>query len=541
MSLASRPMAFMVATSIPTLLFVSCASFSSNRETDSPTAPQPASALALPSDVGTVWFPLQWSITIPAASDETGKEPLAALKFASAGLILRNKADKTEHLIPFAVIDRNGTDVTQKEVEINGENRSATMRLPHFFSLPPGVYSIEGVGGMIPEGQTAKARRTTVPFKNLYDSNPDTKMEIEVKKGMVGLLPRIRIETRFFRQNQTLIHLSKFESMDKDHLGGDAVLAQLASEKSPERKIHAASSDFPKLRLPLSATHHAGQDSLFGRVAIATVAPCGLTGKYTFVWKRSGDPIEYTNTVAIGSAEKKCSSEERIYSIVGFPSGKWSLISTGFSTQGDEPREKDNLLNIFFDFSSDRKSKDEGFYSPRGEDLARSILYAGAVRLSIPSETKEKGKHIDSIWEPRFNLGEIKKAAEAARVFDAYRLLPITKDQTKETVRTVIRTQANNTGDIAKFRSELQKRAREIFSSCVVDRHQIDPLLIVSGSLSFKVLKSTNYADFSPPDIEGDKTSAAWFAECLERRFRSFRFSERIPTPFQGSLSFQLE
>jgi hypothetical protein len=543
MPFVTRPFSFAPLAPAAILLIPSCAALQQTKGVDASTTTVPTSTLAIPHDVGTVWFPVQWNITIPANSDETGKEPLSSLKFASPGLILRDNASKTEHLIPFASEGENGRDVTQKEIEVNGGNRTATLRLPHFFSLPAGVYTIEGVGGMLPvtEGQSGKARRTTVPFKNLFDTNPNAKMEIEVKKGMVGLLPRLRIETRFFRQNQALIHLSKFESLDKDHLAGETILAQLGSEKSPEQKVYAASQDFPKLRLPLSSTRQAVHELPFGRVAIATVAPCNLKGRYTFVWKRSGDPIEYIDSVALGEGQRKCTLEERNFSIVAFPRGKWTLIATSFSPDREEAREKDNLLNISFDFSTDRKVNGDGAYTARSEEIANSVLYAGAVKLSIPTESKEKGRTIDSIWEPRFNLEEIKDAAHATKVFDAYRLLPITKDQTKETVRTVIRTLASDTEGIAKFRGELQKKAREIFSSCVVDRHQIDPLLIVSGSLSFKVLKWTNYADFSRPSIEGDETSAAWFAECLERRFRSFRFSERIPEPFQGSLSFQLE
>ena len=104
-----------------------------------------------------------------------------------------------------------------------------------------------------------------------------------------------------------------------------------------------------------------------------------------------------------------------------------------------------------------------------------------------------------------------------------------------------ISSAASEAKKVEPLSTEFRHKATEQLAQCVKEREELDPLVNVSGTLTFTALRAANGINVKSFGFDGKGTSDSWVEECFQKKILSFRFSNKVPSTFQGEMKFSSE
>jgi hypothetical protein len=534
-----------------------CAGCALTRSTESPElTTKTEKKVVLPSRLGTVWFPL--SITFLQHDRATQESELA---IRNVGLVLKGQDENKEHVVPLEAQLPQAT----RNVLLTGPGSLRTFYSPQLFSLSKGTYAVGGIRFELSTRSNSQIRVFNVPFvSNSENEWPETAV-FEVNDGRVSAFPRVSLATTLSEKEGSVFLETKLELKDKDFIPTNRVLQAAGLEDNAAHLVLAALSTVPRQRMVLvsdsEVSHTVGE--LASNVGFLFEVPCDFQGFYTLIWRRTGDAREYLVTKAFSPSDSSCASVRQIPVAIRFPEGAWSLLATRFSRSHVQPgyelppqfssdkiaQQYFGVADVFFDVGSspetDIKRKIAFRLGDSGVSLLnasqkRPLLYAGRLSLTTSGDAGNS-MTVATVWDRKFSLQELQKLFAVTDVYNVYSKIRLVRDQVKDQVQSVMRATSADKLKAERSLTEFRRFSAKVFADCIVEREQIDPLISVSGKMSFAGLPKANYVDFFDIRVESDERSKAWIEECIDKRFHSFRLSESSQTSFSGEIQFVLE
>lgn len=580
-SLCSVMRATVFAVPFFVTLAPACTTYSTSQQSAGPQEPG-ASTVSIPMTKGLVWFPFAWTILINQPDNETTGAKLESLQLRQIRLAFRNTA--TKELITFPMTE---PESRASQVALDTSDSQRSFYAPPFVELSEGEYTVESIQALYidPSNQRPIPMELTIP--NPFQSGGGAKsapLPFLVRKGRVGALARMAMQTTFGNKNGAVVPVSELESVDKDAVPVDVVIQQMNRPRSDAGLVYAASSDFPRARVAL--TNSEGEsvpfDTPIAKIGLLVEAPCKTEGTMKLVWKRNGDDREFASLVNLSrKPEGECAGAKSLASTLLLPKGDWILKSShitaglvqantykviplkqansfaaqyfslknvnpvyaGISLEKDITRQMVVRLESMLKPENTAQVPKELRFAPDSNELEKKVLYIGRIEI-VPTEAKNGRAEIwDTLFKRSFSLEETKKAFGTSEIYNAYTLGRITRDRARGTVQSVLRVSSAelDAKKVETFSTELRKNATETLAVCLTEREEFDPLVSISGVMHFSVLKGANAVNIRKLEFTQKGNSEKWVEECFQKKLLAFRFSRKVAANFQGELKFASE
>lgn len=531
--------------------------------------------VSIPSSKGLVWLPLAWTIRIAPGGDNEKKRGLDAIQLENLGIVFRNLKSKQETFVQMK--DRSG-ELSAATLDEKGPTR--TLYLPSSFEMPAGEYALEGFRANHVDLVTKKSIPLEIPLKNPFQTTGKPPIQIVVREGRIAAAMRIAAQTILSVKDTNLQALTEVEPIDREVVPIDIALAQLGRTSTSGPLVHSASPDLPRSRQSLTSPDgepHPFDDAV-ARVGMLLDVPCTMTGTLKLVWKRTSDDREYFSLIPLAQVQEdtksECQKTRLIASSLELPAGNWILKSNYIWTQRSPVpnfrlptlKSPDDYTQKYFSLGEantvfmnlhlereierqfvtrlDEKNSTTA-YVPGRMGWRSSVLYLGRFEL-VPKGNLKEGifESWDTLFRRSYALVELKEKFKASDIYSAYTLDALERDRSKGTaIRSVLKVSSASADakKIEPLSTEFRKSATEQLAECVKEREELDPLVNVSGTLSFSALRAANGINVKSFAFDGHGASDKWVEECFQKKILSFRFSQRVPSSFQGEMKFSSE
>jgi hypothetical protein len=529
---------------------------------------------------GLLWFPFVWHPQLVNPPKDSGLTALDNLFIRDPKLVLRNTQTKAEILLTL----REESGIAEKKIELRQTESENGFRfyLPRFLALPQGEYSVDSIRLEIGTAGQEVGTQVNMPFVNPFQSSEQKPLIVSVREGKISSVARVAQTTELAQAAQGLNLKSSSESLDRDVVPVDLILAQLKRPANePVPLVSAGTSDFPRLRLSL--TDESGKTARFeestARIGFLIDAPCQADGTFRTVWKRLNDEREYLTQFVIKPAVKECHEKQTLGFVFSLPAGDWmlksSLISSAIPFQPEMQtlwlRNPTPVLSDYFAIAEaphrwslettrereirrplmlqveslsrrygELRSKQDVFRV--GSSVAsQQILFLGHFEILTSEAKNDKVSVWDTMLKPSFSLEMAQGLLSSKDVFNAYTLERLRGGRSPK-LNTVLRTASEDDLSVVKpVAAEFRGEASKAYATCLQAREEADPLVNVGGELRFTVLKGSDNVTLKKLKMGNEGLSDKWIEACLEKKLISFRFSRKAPGNFQGELRFSAE
>lgn len=485
--------------------------------------------------------------------------------------VFRETHNKKEVVLP--LLDATGAKASASLDEREAQH---TFYLTPYFELPPGDYVFENLRVSQSDSVTKKTIPLEIPVKNPFQAAGKPPIQFSVRAGRIAAVFRLGIQTLLTLKDSTLQALTEVEPIDREAVPVDIALEGLHRDSFSSPLLYAGSPDLPRTRV--SITNSEGQptptESPVARVGLLLDVPCDAVGMLRLIWKRAGDDREYFSLSDLSKGSgTACKTIRTIAPLVELPRGDWWLKANYIQTSRSPLpnfrlqalKAPDATLQAYLSLSNryrqfsnlylereierqfvarlDGSSESDGF-KPGNWNWREEVLYLGRFELVPKNSREDRFDSWDTLFKRNYLVSQLKDLFHAKNVYSAYTLDEITKDRSKGTaIKSVLKISAA-ASDVKKnepLSTEFRKTATEDLARCVKDREEIDPLVNISGSLTFTALRAGNGINLKSFSFENSGLSDRWVQECFQKKLLAFRFSNRVPSSFQGELRFKSE